>query len=203
MGIQYESNYVQKPDQAFEYLSNNLPWKRRDTTPRMEVFFSTIGHTYTYGSNGYERTYTPEPDFDLVVRELIQPYSEASGIEFELCFLNRYLNQSDHLGWHADDSPEIDQTRPIAVISLGVEREIWFKRQYCHVCHAREKQPTEISPLCSVHQGPFVPPIEKLKLEHGSLLIMPPGYQDTHYHRIPKAGFACGERISLTYRGAA
>ncbi len=45
------------------------------------------------------------------------------------------------------------------------------------------------------------PTITKLKLGHGSLCLMQPGMQDTHQHRIPKAGFQCGERISLTFRG--
>ena len=40
-----------------------------------------------------------------------------------------------------------------------------------------------------------------LRLGHGSLCLMAPGMQDTWQHRIPKASFQCGERISLTFRG--
>lgn len=71
----------------------------------------------------------------------------------------------------------MDASRPIAIVSFGVEREIWFR------------------PINSVNE------ITKLKLQHGSLCVMAPGMQDTHQHRIPKAGFQCGERISLTFRG--
>lgn len=102
-------------------------------------------------------------------------------MSFEVCFLNRYLDQSDHLGWHADDSPEMDDARPIAVISLGVEREIWFRP-----IPVKGEPPQEVS---------------KVRLGHGSLFLMHPGMQETHQHRIPKASSLCGERISLTFRG--
>ena len=101
------------------------------------------------------------------------------GVRLEVCFANRYLNQRDQLGWHADDSPEMDDERPIAVVSLGVEREIWFRQQH----HS------------------LGPTVEKLKLEHGSLCLMLPGMQLSWEHRIPKASFQCGTRISLVYRG--
>lgn len=51
-------------------------------------------------------------------------------------------------------------------------------------------------------EGCFVADVHKLKLEHGSLMAMSAGFQQTHYRRIPTAGFTCGELISLTYRGA-
>ena len=41
-----------------------------------------------------------------------------------------------------------------------------------------------------------------LTLEHGSLCLMHPGMQDTHFHRIPKSPIqAAKPRISLTFRG--
>jgi alkylated DNA repair dioxygenase AlkB len=70
----------------------------------------------------------------------------------------------------------MDDKRPIATISLGVEREIWF----------RPNNSTDIT---------------KVLLGNGSLCLMLPGMQETHQHRIPKAPFHCGERISLTFRG--
>ncbi len=36
---------------------------------------------------------------------------------------------------------------------------------------------------------------------NGSLCLMHAKMQETWQHRIPKASFSCGERISLTYRG--
>lgn len=34
----------------------------------------------------------------------------------------------------------------------------------------------------------------------GALFIMPGGYQDEHFHRIPKHDRECGGRISITFR---
>jgi alkylated DNA repair dioxygenase AlkB len=96
--------------------------------------------------------------------------------DFDVVFLNGYKDQSDQLGWHADDSPEMDDNRSIAIISLGAEREIWFRKNGETLIH-------------------------KLLLENGSVCLMLPGMQDTHQHRIPKANHAVGKRISLTFRG--
>lgn len=69
--------------------------------------------------------------------------------------------------------------RPIAVVSLGAEREIWFKPQ----------------------GSKGLDEVDKLLLKNGSICVMAPGMQDTHYHRIPKHPEPCGHRISLTFRG--
>jgi hypothetical protein len=47
---------------------------------------------------------------------------------------------------------------------------------------------------------PVVPPSQRIKLENGSIFLMPPGYQDTHLHRIPRHDLPCGPRVSLTFR---
>jgi alkylated DNA repair dioxygenase AlkB len=98
------------------------------------------------------------------------------GFRYAACFLNGYENERDALGWHADDSEEIDTTKPIAVITVGNGRAIQFM----------EKE--------------FGEKVEVF-LEPGSLLLMHSGMQQTHLHRIPKVGHKVGPRISLTYRG--
>lgn len=204
--IKYYENLLPpaEADYLFAGLASTVPWVRRDATPRMEAFYSTLGKPYTYGSGGFSRTYTPEPEMNTYINKLLfilgfTVPSSAYNLPqlFELCFLNRYLNQSDHLGWHADDSPEIDETRPIAVVSLGVEREIWFKPQRCLECNEYQDSDKVVS--CENHSNNFT--VTKQLLNHGSLLIMPAGFQQTHYHRIPKCDRTCGERISLTFRG--
>jgi len=172
--IKYEPNFIANPTELFENLKA-LDWERRGDTPRCEYYINKLGNIpYMYGRGLGQREYFPRPcpsSIDAVFESL------KIHASFDVCFLNRYLNQSDHLGWHADNSPEMDDNRPIAIISLGVEREIWF-------CPKDDKS----SPL-------------KVKLGHGSLCLMEKGMQDTHLHRIPKASMLCGERISLTFRG--
>lgn len=183
--IEYVPKFVDDADGAFRALWNELSWQRRGSTPRREYYANEAGVPYTYGKGMGRRSYDPSP-WHPVMLQIREKLEQHTGTKFEVCFLNGYENQRDHLGWHADDSPEMDDTRPIAIVSLGSEREIWFREQ------------GETRPGAAVFRPSS---LAKLKLEHGSLCLMAPGMQDTHYHRIPKAGFDCGERISLTFRG--
>ena len=170
----------------FAELSALLNWVRHDKTPRSEYYASVFGTPYTYGTPPFERTYQAQP-FTPPLVSLREKAEQAAGCKFDVVFLNRYHDKSDNLGWHADDSPEMDDSRPIAIISLGVERDIWFRGN-----DPASRSKSGFSAALG-HAG--------LKLGHGSLCLMHAGMQDTHQHRIPKAGFMCGERISLTFRG--
>jgi alkylated DNA repair dioxygenase AlkB len=181
--VTYIPNFVPDPDATFKALLE-LDWERRSDAPRCEYYCNDIAKPYVYGRERGRRTYEPRPYHEAIlsIRRALEERAQSS---FEVCFLNRYLNQSDHLGWHADDSPEMDDARPIGIVSLGVEREIWFR-------------PTHASLPDGVLSAQD---IQKLKLGHGSLALMSAGMQDHWQHRIPKASFQCGERISLTFRG--
>ncbi len=185
--IKYIPNFLKhSKDEMLEHFLN-IKWDER-TNARREAFYSTVGKDYTYGSGEFARTYTPRDMNDeyrlLAIGVMCSlEYDNARksldlSSPFELCFLNRYENERQQLGWHADDDTAIDHSRPIAVVSLGAERELWVK------------------PIGGTHED-----VEKIRLGHGSLLLMLPGMQQTHYHRIPKHDRPCGPRISLTYRG--
>lgn len=172
----YIPDFLPEPTQAFNTLWQDLAWQRRGSTPRREYYANDVEVPYVYGKGAGVREYLPQP-WHALMRDIQERLQAHCGCRFEVCFLNGYENQSDHLGWHADDSPEMDDDRPIAIVSLGVAREIWF----CPQNNTKD--------------------VQKLLLQPGSLCLMHAGMQDTHYHRIPKAGFLCGERISLTFRG--
>lgn len=171
---------------AFNALWNDLAWVRHDKVPRREYYVAAGGQPYTYGVGPYARTYQSQalhPWIDWIWAKA----NHAARTNFDVCFLNGYEDGKDQLGWHSDDSPEMDDARPIAIVTLGQARDIWF----------RERKDCRQSPGFSVEFGN-----ERLVLEHGSLCLMAPGMQDTHQRRIPKAGFEpCGPRISLTFRG--
>ena len=173
MTPEYIPDFVSNPNSKFEAL-RALDWEDRAGV-RLEYYCNDFNKPYTYGRGRGERTYLPRP-YPEEVLEIRRSLEANFGCTLEVCFLNLYQGQRDHLGWHSDDSPEMDPLRPIISVSLGAEREIWTRR-------IGEKE------------------ITKTLLGHGSAFIMPPGFQQTHQHRIPKAGFACGERISLTFRG--
>ncbi len=183
--IIYIPRYVALPDLALVQLRDDLRWERRLDAPRGEYYSNDHGAPYTYGRGRGVRTYEARPwhPFMLEMRGHIEkllrldPHCKGTG-PLDVCFLNRYENERDHLGWHADDSPEMDHERPIAIISLGAERDIEF----------RLKDTND-------------PPFHRQRLAAGSLCVMPAGMQRIWEHRIGKASFKCGPRISLTYRG--
>jgi alkylated DNA repair dioxygenase AlkB len=167
----------------FNQLWNGLDWLRIDKVPRREYYVAENGRDYSYGRPEYARTYKSQP-LTKELRTIWDLAERYAGCRFDVVFLNGYEDGTDHLGWHSDNSPEMDDNRPIAIVSLGAWRDIWFR-------------PIEATqPGFSVHFG-----MDALRLEHGSLCLMAPGMQDTHQHRIPKAGRVCGPRISLTFRG--
>jgi alkylated DNA repair dioxygenase AlkB len=176
--VDYIAGFASAENKLLESMWGNFPWEKRGLTPRREAFFADNPLSYTYGKGVGVRTYTSSP-WDATVAALRERLLSETGVSFDVCFANGYADQSDHLGWHADDSAEVDPNRPIAILSFGVAREIWF-------CEIGKKEV-----------------VEKLLLEPGSLCLMRAGMQSTHWHRIPKAGFVCGKRISLTFRGLA
>ena len=175
--ITYYPTFVKDPDNIFVNLRDNLDWEQRDA-PRQEYYCNDFPEPYVYGRGEGRRTYLTRsyhPDITSIRQEL----EGLTGTVFEVCFLNRYLTQKNSLHWHSDDSIEMDDERPIGIVSLGEEREIWFR--------LKNQENNSV--------------VEKIKLAHGSLCLMHAGMQDIWEHRIPKASFICGERISLTFRG--
>lgn len=172
----YIPGLVDNPDDAYEQLMNTLDWVHASpTVPRKEYYWHALGLPYTYGMGKFAREYQSQPAHP-VITAIGEKLAKELGCVFDVVFLNRYDTLKDHLGWHADDSPEMSDDHPIVTVSLGAEREIWFR------------------PLSDIKN------ITKLKLEHGSACVMLPGMQDTHHHRIPKHDRECGPRISLTFR---
>lgn len=144
---------VGDPDEMFETFDTEIDWVRRDSTPLDEFYANDTPAPYTYGSGEFAR--------------------------LDVCFMNRYAGPRDHLGWHSDDSPEMDPDRPIVTVSLGAVRDIQFR------------------PI----GDPSAEAIETLTLEHGSAAVMLPWMQQSWRHRIPKSGRQVGPRVSLTFRG--
>lgn len=159
-------------------ILNNLNWITKRTA-RHEYFMSNEKTEYSYG-NAFsdDELYVSQP-FDDNIKWIRDMLFQDFDVYFNGCFLNKYDDQHQHLGWHADDFEGMDQEAPIYVLSLGAEREIWWKEK---------------------GQKGEVPEEQRQLLESGSLFIMPPGFQDSMLHRIPKHDRPCGPRISLTFR---
>lgn len=178
--VSYLPNFtdpIAPADDLFKIIDIDLDWTRIDGVPRSEFYCNDTPAPYTYGTGDFARTYEPKPwpDVLLAIRTLLEDLYECT---FDVCFANRYDGPRDHLGWHSDDSPEMDPARPIVTVSFGATRDIRFARIG--------------APKASY---------ETLTLTPGSIAVMHPGMQQEWRHMIPKSGHQCGPRISLTYRG--
>jgi len=190
--IKYVQEFVADSATVFETLWKELAWVRRDQTPRSEYYCNDSGLPYTYGRGAGVRTYEAQP-WHPVITAIREGAEKIAGCRFEVCFLNGYRDGSDQLGWHADDSPEMDDERPIAIVSLGARREIYF---------APAIKTTAMGETTLTTVKPDTTNVTKLWLDSGSLCLMEAGMQDTHFHRIPKSSIQnCGPRVSLTFRG--
>lgn len=154
-----------------------LDWVTQRTA-RHEYFMSNIARTYKYGKGTSEETYVSKK-FSPYVYCMMVDLNKFLDARFNVCFLNKYDNEQQHLGWHADQFDGMVQDSPIACVSFGAERYIYTKPR---------------------DQKGKVPDDQKFLLREDSVFIMPPGFQDTHLHKIPKHDRPCGWRISLTFR---
>jgi alkylated DNA repair dioxygenase AlkB len=172
-----------------------IPWEEH-TPARRECFMTEVpGKQYTYGVEKWARTYTSVKAHPLVLeiqKRLNAPFEERGVLvdgrvkvalvptnDYNVCFLNCYDNEHHMLGWHADDSPTMDHDHPIASVSFGQAREIWWR--------------------ANGFKGE-IPADQRQMLEDKSAFIMPAGFQRDNQHRIPKGGKAMTPRVSLTYR---
>jgi alkylated DNA repair dioxygenase AlkB len=149
-----------------------------ETKMRRECFMADFDVEYTYLDYSGAPTYKAKP-LHPIVNSILEKVNDKLGTSLDICFLNLYMESRNGLGWHADDSHSIDHNEGIAVVSFGAEREIWWKVK---------------------GEKGLVPEENRKLLENGSLFYMPPGFQDTHLHRIPKHDRECGPRVSLTFR---
>jgi alkylated DNA repair dioxygenase AlkB len=89
----------------------------------------------------------------------------AAGSKCNSVLVNRYENEKDSGGWHADNEPEMSHEHPFASLRLGATRSFEMRKG----------------------KGP----VQTIELEHGSLLVMGPGMQREWRHQVSKAKNPC------------
>jgi alkylated DNA repair dioxygenase AlkB len=136
-------------------------------------------HYVWMGGDGYQ---SPRTVGDVFVHPwtpevlLIKERVEAiTGAPFNSCNVNLYRDHNQHIGWHADGEQEGSWDYPIASVSFGSPRDFQVRKGK----HGE---------------------IYTVRMEHGSLVIMPPGMQREWLHRVRKSSKPCGPRVNLTFR---
>ena len=155
-------------------MADELVWEKHDVN-RMEAFFKRIECDYRYGPGRPIRPYYPQPE-PAALKALWAQVERFLRFEVEACFINYYLNHEGNIGWHSDNSPTMDHSKPLTLLSLGESRVLCIRP-------IGEKEFEEV-----------------VTLEGGSLLIMYPGTQFTHEHSSPRTLNTGGPRMSLVFR---
>lgn len=164
----------------FEILRESVAWREEDIVlfgrryrqPRLVAWYGDPGAIYTYSGNRLQPLPWIEPLLDL--RHRIE---RAAGACFNSVLLNLYRNERDAMGWHSDDERELGPEPVIASLSLGQAREFQL----------RHRQRREW-------------PIERIRLGHGSLLVMAGTTQQYWKHQVRRERAPLGARINLTFR---
>lgn len=180
LDIEYRQHFV---DQAlaqtwFELLLAEVPWQqdeitvygKKHLTPRLSCWMGESWMSYTYSRH----TMRPRP-WQALPLEIMRFVEAATDETFNSVLINYYRDGRDSNGWHADDEPELGIEPVIASLSLGASRDF----------HLRNK---------SDHSQKY-----KMRLEHGSLLIMRGQTQSCWQHHVPKR-VNVGPRVNLTFR---
>lgn len=151
----------------FEHLTTSVLW---DTRIRARKSMS-FGVPYNY--SGIEWPAAPFPD---AIIPLLERVAAEVGFEPNNCLANYYPTGNSTMGFHSDSTAELESGTGIAVVSLGSERTITFRR-------IDDKTVTESQ-----------------RLPAGSLLWMCQEMQAEWRHAILADKTASGGRISLTFR---
>ena len=179
--IEYYPNFFKNDssDELFEKLRKEIPWQQDNIKvygkihpqPRLTALFGNEGKSYSY-SNIVMQPHHWNPLLVFIKNEIEEICQE----NFTTVLLNYYRDGKDSNGWHADNEKELGRNPVIASVSFGAER-------YFHLQHNTIKEQKL-----------------KIKLGHGSLLIMKGSTQHFWKHQIPKTTSVIESRINLTFR---
>ncbi|XP_054290214.1 DNA oxidative demethylase ALKBH2-like [Macrosteles quadrilineatus] len=192
LDLDYNQRFLTKheADDLLEWFEKNVEYFSGDLAqvkvfgkwhkiPRKQVSYGEAGLSYKFSGNTVPAL--PWPDQLASLRDRL---NEATSNKFNFVLVNRYKDGNDHMGYHRDDEADLDQTAPIASISLGQTRDFVFQ-------HADARR---------VGSAKRDVPTVKISLTHGSLLMMNPPTNTHWYHSLPKRKNCPGVRINLTFR---
>lgn len=166
-------------DALYERLMDEVPWEvhrirmfgRAVDSPRLSCWIGDPGAGYTYSRTRFEPRTWPQ-----ALHALRPRMDAAAGVAMNSVLANLYRTGDDHMGWHADDEPELGRRSVIASLSLGATRRFALRH--------RARRAGTVA----------------LDLTHGSLLLMAGDTQAHWQHALKKTARAVGPRINLTFR---
>jgi alpha-ketoglutarate-dependent dioxygenase alkB family protein 3 len=174
-GVTYHPDFIDlaEADKLFEVLLK-LEWRQHAylRTGLAPRKYAWMGIPYTSPNLANKIVATEWTHEGRHVKTLVE---ETTGCTFDSLNLNLYRDHRDSIDWHSDGEKEGLWSFPIASVSLGAVRRFKWRNKKDGLTTTQE-------------------------LAHGSLLIMPVGFQRDYAHALPKQQKACGVRINLTFR---
>ena len=138
--------------------------------PRSMSWFGKVPYTFS-GVTLKQDVKPPEP-----LRILLDLVRDTYSDKLNCCLLNYYKDGSDYINWHSDDEFIFDSKEPIVTLSVGGSRRFKVRSILNHS------------------------DVEEYDSGHGDIIVMPPGFQQTHQHSIPKTSKQVDPRLSFTFR---
>jgi len=178
--IELYRDWIEDAEILFKQLRDSIKWNSRSIQlfgkthqiPRLESWQSKSGISYGYSGQEYVGS-----GWSINLINIVDHITEQLGWQPNGALLNFYRSGSDGMGWHSDNERELGMNPTVAILSLGVDREIQFR------LNANHKKKLKIG------------------LKTGSLLLVSGEAQHHWQHAVPKKKLQTdGERISCTFR---
>ena len=158
-------------------MRNECSFEAHDPN-RTEVLFNRSGKDYLFNKGRGVRPHVPQVEPDAL-KTLWDRVESVMGYRFEVCFINDYFRKGAHIGWHQDNSPSIDWSRPVVVLSVGEAAEVRFRE-------------------VANHEN-----IWSFVCENGTICSMASGVNDLFEHEVRGMDVQGVGRMSLVFRGVA
>ncbi len=160
---------MKKLDAAIEWEQGEIGGRKE---PRLTAYYGDKGTDYSYSG---KEPIPPKPWIPeiLAIKRQIE---DITGVKFNSVLVNKYRNEKDSIGRHADNEPELGTNPIIASVSFGAE--VPFN------LHSIKKGGRDY----------------RINLKENDLLIMQGETQEQFLHSVPKATEGRKPRINLTFR---
>ncbi|MCK6547074.1 alpha-ketoglutarate-dependent dioxygenase AlkB [Myxococcota bacterium] len=165
-GVTYVPGFLADHEVVFTWAVADVPWDERIRARKTASF----GVPYDYAGLTYDAAPFP-PVLDAVRARV----SDELGFAANNCLLNYYPDGDARMGWHSDSAMGLAPGSGVAIVSLGVARNLKFRR-------------TAEPEVRLTHL-----------MEPGSLMFMEDRVQREWQHALPRT-HRRGPRVSLTFR---
>lgn len=178
--VSYMSVFVppKDADKLYQKFCTELAWRQDSikmygksvNIPRLQAWYGDPDAAYRY--SGIQMIPIP---WTAELLQLKHDVERTTGAVYNSVLANWYRDGQDSMGWHSDDEAELGEQPTIASVTFGQLRDFDFRHKKDHQKY-------------------------RIKLEHGSLLVMAGETQKNWQHGLAKRARPLEGRINLTFR---